>query len=90
MVLLCPSSTFFFPHLLHANLGPTVAQAFVFMDDPFDPREFGWTENCESGISNDLFADEIELNYQPSEDEELPFVRHGLVLEADPKELCST
>uniref|UniRef100_A0A7N2MRR8 Zinc knuckle CX2CX4HX4C domain-containing protein n=1 Tax=Quercus lobata TaxID=97700 RepID=A0A7N2MRR8_QUELO len=66
-----------------------MVQAFVFMDDPIDPRELGWTESSESGVNDDLFAEEIESYYQSSEDEEVPFARHKTILEADPEELSA-
>ena len=61
----------------------------ILMDDPFDPREFGWTECSESNFSNDLFAHEVESELQTSDEKELPFARHGPVLEADPEELSN-
>ena len=66
-----------------------MVHTFILMDDPFDPREFGWTECSESGFSNDLFADEVESKLQTSDEEELPFARHGPVLEANLEELSN-
>ena len=66
-----------------------MVHTFILMDDPFNPREIGWTESSESSFSNDLFADEVELELQTSNEEELPFARHGPILEADPEELSN-
>ena len=37
--------------------------------------------------SVDLFADEVESNLHSSDDEEIPFARHGLVIEPDHEEV---
>ena len=41
------------------------------------------------GPPKDLFADEVESELQTSDEEELPFARHGPVLEADLEELSN-
>lgn len=59
----------------------------ILMDDYFTTREYGWTKSSKSKVNLELFADEIEIDPQSSEREEVPFARHGLVLEVDPKEI---
>lgn len=34
-----------------------------------------------------MFADEVESNYRSSDEDEVPFARHGPVLEPDPEEI---
>lgn len=60
---------------------------FILMEDYFTAREYGWTKSSDSKVSSELFANEIEANPQSSEGEEVPFARHGPVLEVDPKEI---
>ena len=57
------------------------------MDDPILSREFGWTESSESDVSDDPLADEVDSDFQSSEEDEVPFARHGPLLEADTEEL---
>ena len=59
----------------------------ILMEDYFTAREYGWTESSDSKVSYELFADKIEIDPQSCEGEEVPFARHGLVLEVDPKEI---
>ena len=58
------------------------------MDDPILSREFGWTESSESDINDDPFADEVDSDFQSSEEDEVPFARHGPLVKADTEELC--
>lgn len=44
---------------------------------------FGWTDSSSSDISSDLFVEELESDLLPSEEEEVPFARHGPVVEPD-------
>ena len=53
------------------------------MDGHIIPREIGWTDSGNSEVSSDLFAEEMEPDILPSEEEEVPFARHGLVIEPD-------
>ena len=57
------------------------------MDDNIAPREVGWTDSSNSDIILDLFTEELESNLLPSEEEEVPFVRHGLLVELDLEDL---
>lgn len=50
------------------------------MDDPFNFRDFGWTEINGSNSSADLFADEVESDFHFGDDEEIPLARHGPVV----------
>lgn len=59
------------------------------MDDHIVPREIGWTDSCSSDISSDLFAEEMEQDILPSEEEEVPFARHGPVIEPDLEDLSA-
>uniref|UniRef100_A0A7N2RCH7 CCHC-type domain-containing protein n=1 Tax=Quercus lobata TaxID=97700 RepID=A0A7N2RCH7_QUELO len=58
------------------------------MDDPILSREFGWTESSESDVSDVPFASDVDSDLQSSEEDEVPFARHGPLLEADLEELC--
>ena len=58
------------------------------MDDPILSREFGWTESSESDVSDDPFADEVDFDFQSSEEDKVPFAKHGPLLEVDTEELC--
>ena len=57
------------------------------MDDNIAPREVGWTDSSDSDIISNLFTEELESNLLPSEEEEVPFARHGLVVELDIEDL---
>lgn len=57
------------------------------MDDPVNVRDYGWTESSDSDISGERFADEVESVGQSSEDGEVPFARHGPIIEADTEEI---
>ena len=59
----------------------------ILMEDYFTAREYDWIESNDSKVNSELFADEIETDPQSSEGEEVPFARHGPVLEVDPKEI---
>lgn len=50
------------------------------MVDNIQVREYRWTDSSESGASAELFADELEFDYQSSE-EEIPFAGHGPIVE---------
>ena len=53
------------------------------MDGHIIPTEIGWTDSSNSEVSSDLFAEEMEPDILPSEEKEVPFARHGLVIEPD-------
>lgn len=57
------------------------------MDNPFNFRDFGWTESSGSDSRADLFADEVESDFHPGDGEEIPFARHGPVVEPDHDEV---
>ena len=57
------------------------------MGDHFPAREFGWTESSGSEISVGPFVEEFDASSQKSEGSEVPFSKHGPVLEADVKNL---
>lgn len=50
------------------------------MVDNIQVREYRWTDSSDSGASAELFADELEFDYQSS-DEEIPFGGHGPIVE---------
>ena len=53
------------------------------MDGHIIPREIGWTDSSSSEVSSNLFTEEMELDILPSEEEEVPFARHGSVIKSD-------
>ena len=55
--------------------------------DHFPAREFGWTKSSGSEIGVGPFVEECDASSQESEGSEVPFARHGLVLEVDAKNL---
>ena len=57
------------------------------MDNYFIVREYGWTESSDSKVNVELFVDKVESDLQFNEGEEIPFVRHGPMLEADLEEI---
>ena len=59
------------------------------MDDHIVPREVGWTDSSNSDISSNLFVEELELDLLPSEENEVPFTRHGPVVEPDLEDLAT-
>ena len=65
-----------------------IPEVATIMDDPILSREFGWTESSESDVSDDPFANEVDFDFQSSEEDKVPFARHGPLLEADIEELC--
>ncbi|XP_075674986.1 uncharacterized protein At4g02000-like [Castanea sativa] len=59
------------------------------MVNVFNAREYRWTESSDSNDSSEPFADELELESQSSDDNEVPFTRHGPIVEADPSDLSN-
>lgn len=59
------------------------------MTDSINGREYGWIESSDSEISAELFADEVESVSRSSENDEVPFARHGPKMEADPEDLAN-
>ena len=57
------------------------------MDNYFIVREYGWTKSYDSEVNAEQFANEVESDLQSNEGEEIPFVRHGPMLEADLEEI---
>lgn len=53
------------------------------MADSINGREYGWIESSDSEISAELFADEVESVSRSSENDEVPFARHGPKMEAN-------
>lgn len=48
------------------------------MDSNIDSIEVGWTDSSEFDISSNLFAEELESDLLPSDEDEIPFARHGI------------
>ena len=59
------------------------------MDDHIVPREVSWTDSSSSDISSDLSVEELEFDLLPSEEDEVPFARHGPVVEPDFEDLAT-
>lgn len=59
------------------------------MDDFFNAREYRWTENSDSEISNDPLAEDLESDSRSSGGNDVPFARHGPLIEADPFDLSN-
>lgn len=60
---------------------------FVWIDDQFTVREFGWTESSGSDISNDPSDEETESDMLSNEGDGMPFARYGPIIEAGPEEV---
>ena len=51
-------------------------------------REYSWTESSDLEECNGLFGDESSDSlYLSNEDDEVPFTRHGPIIEAPPSKL---
>lgn len=59
------------------------------MVDPVNVREYGWTQSSDSDVSAELFAKEVESEYRSNEEDEVPFARHGPIVEANLEELAN-
>ena len=70
-----------------SSLGLLCLCVFVLMDDQFTAREYGWIESSGSEVSSDPFADKTESDFQSNEGDEIPFARHGPIIEANPEEV---
>lgn len=46
------------------------------MDTNIATREYGWTNSSDFDISFDLFAEELDTDLVPSDEDEVPFARH--------------
>lgn len=57
------------------------------MDNHIEAREYGWTDNSDSDISDDLFEEELKSDLISTDKDEIPFARHGPVVVPDPEEV---
>lgn len=58
------------------------------MERNIQPREYGWTDSSDTNISVGLLEEELEPDLLSSEDDEVPFTRHGPIVEPDPKDIA--
>lgn len=58
------------------------------MEDNILTREYGWTDSSDSNISDVLFEEELEPDLLSSEEDEVPFARHGPIVEPDLEEIA--
>ena len=80
-------SLFYLVSLFCSLFGTVCLLLLLTMGDHFLVREFGWTESSGSEISVGPLMEEFDASSQESEGSEMPFSRHGPVLEADAKNL---
>lgn len=59
----------------------------VSMETHIQAREFGWTDSNDSDFSIDPFAEDQESDWLSSEEEEVPFARHGPLVHPNPEEI---
>lgn len=57
------------------------------MANSFDTREYGWTQSSDSEESIGLIDDELDSKYRSSDDEKVPFTRHGPVINPNPEDI---
>ncbi|KAL0014776.1 hypothetical protein SO802_001845 [Lithocarpus litseifolius] len=58
------------------------------MENHIQAREYGWTDSSDSDFSADLFSEERESDLLSSEDDEIPFARHGPIVDPDQEEIA--
>lgn len=58
------------------------------IDNHIEAREYGWTDNSDSNISDDLFEEELESDLLSSDDDEISFALHGPVVVPDLDEIA--
>ena len=66
-----------------------ISLCLSLMDDFFNTKEYVWTESSDSDINSDLIADDSDTDSQTSVEFEVPFARHGPIIEANPFDLSS-
>lgn len=59
------------------------------MDDIFTTREYGWTECNGSKNSSDPLVEETKLDSGSSGDQDIPFSRHGPIIDDDLADLAN-
>ena len=69
--------------LLHA----LILSVLATMDTHIEAREYGWTDNSDSDISDDLLEEELGSDLLSSNEDEIPFARHGPIVVPDPEEV---
>ena len=57
------------------------------MDTYIEAREYGWTDSSDSDISDDLLEEELGSDLFSSNEDEIPFARHGPIVVPDPEEV---
>lgn len=68
---------------------PSVAHTLFTMDNNIAPRDVGWTDSSDSDINSDLLDEELESDLLPSDEDEVPFARHGPVVELDSEDVVA-
>lgn len=59
------------------------------MDSSVEAREYGWIDSSDSNYKTDLFIEEYDSDLLSSDDDEVPFARHGPIVEPDLANLAS-
>lgn len=68
---------------------PSVAHTLFTMDNKIAPRDVEWTDSSDSDINSDLLDKELESDLLPSDEDEVPFARHGPVVEPDSEDVVA-
>ena len=69
--------------LLHALFLSVLAT----IDTHIEAREYGWTDSSDSDISDDLLEEELGLDLLSTNEDEIPFAKHGPIVVPDPEEV---
>ena len=59
------------------------------MDNNINVQEYGWTDSNDSNFSIDLFEEEMEPDLLSSDEDEVPFARHGPLVIPDAEDVAS-
>ena len=62
--------------------------ALPTINNYIEDREYGWTDNSDSDTSRELFEEELKSNLMSTDEDEIPFARHGLVVMPDLEEVA--
>lgn len=62
--------------------------ALPTINNYIEDREYGWIDNSDSDTSGELFEEELKSNLMSTNEDEIPFARHGLVVMLDLEEVA--
>ena len=69
--------------LLHA----LILSVLATMDTHIEAKEYGWTDSSDSDINDDLLEEELGSDLLSSNEDEIPFARHGPIVVPDLEEV---